>query len=379
MNPFTSKRFKKVTLTSLLLLATAGCGGGLAADEQPVVDDVQAEDTWDAAQQATLASTAHGSFLFTLETFNGNGRTCATCHTLSTGTLSPAQAQARFAKNPKDPLFRALDSDDGSGKSYSKLLNDATVMVEIPLPPHVRLAANPTARTIKLRRGIPSTFDSPRFDPVLMLDGREPTLASQAHGAIMGHAEAKRTPTATETSAIADFEQWLFSSKKMLDYAVTGKAPALPAGSTASEKRGRALFLPTGLCGSCHGGPMLNQVPENPFGTPPGTRFMSVGVSEVNMAGNPVHEFIITLPDGSEITAASPDPGRFLITGNPDDFNAFRMTSLWNIKNTAPYFHDNSAKTLEAVVFQYKLLFDFIGLPFSEQDMADAVAYMKLL
>ncbi|HLL20976.1 MAG TPA: hypothetical protein VK427_02545, partial [Kofleriaceae bacterium] len=59
------------------------------------------------------ASNVNGKKLYEEETFAGNGRTCLVCHGAQTGTVSPAEAQARFAANPNDPLFRAIDSDDG--------------------------------------------------------------------------------------------------------------------------------------------------------------------------------------------------------------------------------------------------------------------------
>jgi cytochrome c peroxidase len=43
----------------------------------------------------------------------------------------------------------------------------------------------------------------------------------------------------------------------------------------------------------------------------------------------------------------APDPGRALITGDPNDLLNFKIATLWGIKDTAPYFHDNSARTLE--------------------------------
>ncbi|WP_224240076.1 cytochrome c peroxidase [Hyalangium gracile] len=377
MNPFSLKRF---TLTSLMMLAAAGCGGPTTPDEQPQVEETEVEETWDAEQEATLASTVHGAYLFTKETFKGNGRTCATCHTLSTGGLTPAQAQAAWQRNRNDPLFRAIDSDAGDGKSYSRLLNDATVTVDVPMAPNIRLAANPTARTVKLRRGIPSTLDSPRFDPVVMWDGREPTLQSQAMHAIAGHAQGGRVPTQQELNALVDFEKVLFSSAKMAAYALTGTPPPLPAGKTASEKRGAAFFAPNAVCGHCHFGPLLNQMTEfNPQGLPAGTRFSSAGVSEGNLGANPPQEFIVTLPNGAEVPVLSPDPGLMLLTGDPAHYGVFKMVSLRNLKNTAPYFHDNSAKNLDQVMVQYKLLFDFLGVPLSQQDIADITAYMKLL
>jgi hypothetical protein len=47
------------------------------------------------------------------------------------------------------------------------------------------------------------------------------------------------------------------------------------------------------------------------------------------------------------------DPGRALITGDPDDFEAFDIPSLRGVARTAPYFHDNSHATLQDVVNSY--------------------------
>jgi cytochrome c peroxidase len=52
---------------------------------------------------------------------------------------------------------------------------------------------------------------------------------------------------------------------------------------------------------------------------------------------------------------------------------------LWGVSRTAPYFHDNSAKTLEEVVQQYARFFGVLGLTLTEQDQKDLVAYMKLM
>ncbi len=41
-----------------------------------------------------------GRQLFERETFGGNGRTCLTCHSRKTGTVSPADARARFLADP---------------------------------------------------------------------------------------------------------------------------------------------------------------------------------------------------------------------------------------------------------------------------------------
>src|SRR5687767_8053229 len=46
---------------------------------------------------------SEGKRLFETETFGGNGRTCATCHSPETGTFSTADVQRRLAANPSDP------------------------------------------------------------------------------------------------------------------------------------------------------------------------------------------------------------------------------------------------------------------------------------
>jgi cytochrome c peroxidase len=49
----------------------------------------------------------------------------------------------------------------------------------------------------------------------------------------------------------------------------------------------------------------------------------------------------------------STDAGRAMITGSPYDFEAFDVPTLRGISKTAPYFHNNTADTLERVVELY--------------------------
>jgi cytochrome c peroxidase len=342
-----------------------------------------------------LVDMLKGKRLFERETFGGNGRTCLTCHSYDTGTVSPHDAQRRFAHNPRDPLFLADGSDDGQGKGVTRMLRDATVLVRIPLPDNVSLADEPEARSVVLRRGIPSTLNTPALDPVLMLDGRQETLVDQARGAIADHAQSPAQPRLEQLRQIAAFQHApsFFSSLPMLKFAYTGAAPELPMGHTASEQRGRRFFvdaapagdLKTGLCASCHSGPMLNEtnefVPVPPFRR--GGRFQSVAVSEFNDAGNPVRPWRFRNADGTVTEFASADPGRALVTGNALDAesrNAFKIPSLWGAARTAPYFHDNSARTLDDVARHYARFFRLISpIDLTEQDQQDMVAYMKLL
>jgi len=330
-----------------------------------------------------------GKHLFEDETFDGNGRTCVTCHSRTTGKITPSEIEALWADDPNAPIFRSIDSDDGVGTSYDRLRAHATIRVGITLPDNVSLVGAPTQRNIIFNRGIPTTLDTPALDPVLMYDGRQPDLESQANGAIHDHAQPEREPTSEELALIASFQQTFsfFSSWRTFIYAKGGPAPHLPKGKSASEKRGRKWFVPSeeGLCSHCHGGPMLNETNEFFLGPLPlGSRFVSASVSEFNTLGNPVYSFAFDNPEdpSDPIIVDSPDPGLALITGNVADINAFKTPSLWGLgKRGGPYFHDHSAKTLGEVTQHYA---DYFALPpanlvLSEQDKEDITAFMKLL
>ena len=70
------------------------------------------------------------------------------------------------------------------------------------------------------------------------------------------------------------------------------------------------------------------------------------------------------------------DPGHALETGDPADFEAFKIPPLFNVRNTAPYFHDASAKTLEEAVRPY----DETGLvSLSESDIANIISFLEQL
>jgi cytochrome c peroxidase len=348
----------------------------------------------------------NGKFLFEKETFGGNGRTCSTCHGKETGKFSIEEAQHRFAKDPNDPLFRPLDSDDGVGNSFTRLLATGTVRVDVPLAANVKLVTSPAATRATFFRGTPTTRNVTTLQHFLMFDGRESSsdLPHQALSAVHQHAENLVEPTIEQLGKIAEFERTderFFSSKALKRFAEGGPAPKLPPGKTASEKRGREFMNSNRQCGVCHSGPMLDTTSEfdtrfgagsqiNGIGAglllgPPGEAFDSDGNFVIHPNNpNPNQAFEITLPDGSSFVAVFPDLGRAAVTGDPDQIIDFKIQTLWGIKDTAPYFHDNSARTLEEVVDHYQRFFQFVDSPadfiqITDQDKADIVAYIKLL
>jgi cytochrome c peroxidase len=353
-------------------------------------EPVRYEGQFSGSQPDATSSrhTRSGKQLFTRGEFGGNGRTCETCHTLETGDVTLDHIRTRFVEDPSDPLFRAIDSDDGSGVAYDRLLTHATFRVFVDLPSNIRLADDPGATRVALFRSTLPT-NNIALDPFIMWDGREPDLPHQAFDAFVTHSEITEPPSLQELQRIADFqERQLFSSHALDRFANGGPPPSLPEGHTPSERRGRAFFIPTpGVvnCSLCHSGPMLNEtLPSVPMQVPPGSRFTDTLVSALNQTGLPLRTYIVTKSDGSTATVTTSDPGRMLVSGDPTDVNRFKQPTLRGIKNTAPYFHDNSAKTLEDVLEHYDFFlrragaqFGFRG--FTAQDKSDIIAFLKLL
>jgi cytochrome c peroxidase len=64
--------------------------------------------------------------------------------------------------------------------------------------------------------------------------------------------------------------------------------------------------------------------------------------------------------------------------------NFFKTPTLWGVKDTAPYFHDNSAKDLDEMLEQYDWFFlndlNINGqIELTEQDREDIKAFLNLL
>ena len=365
--------------------------------------------------QAEASTQLDGKRLFEKETFGGNGRTCRTCHSKATGTLSLADVQQIIEKGDPDSLLihDALD-DDGVGTT--RIQTNATIRYTIPLPPWISMEDDPGATHVTVFRGIPSTRNTPALDPVLLHDGRAPTLQEQALAAIHDHDQNTVEPTTAELDAIAEFQRTdshFFSSSELRRFAAGGPPPELPPGITPAEKRGRtflvdAPFTPpskNGICALCHSGPMLNrtnQAHQNFSGIPAGVRFFSTGVTIVNQPDNPIRSWVINDGINPVVTLRSPDVGLILDptppTPPPSVFaraffaNQFKIPTLWGVKDTAPYFHDNGAKTLRDAVAHYQRFFNFtetqdpVGsaslggkIVLTDNDVDDIVAYLRLL
>ena len=397
---------QRVAFLVLIALATVGCSppalAGTLGQTEPGLE--------------LEGKKLHGKKLFEKETFGGNGRTCRTCHSKRSGTLTLADVQRIVAKGKTNTLLidDALD-DDGVGTT--RIQAHATLRYTIALPPWLTLADDPGATHVTVFRGIPSTRNTPALDPFLLHDGRVSTLQRQALAAIHDHYGDSTEPTQTQLEAIAEFQRTdshFFSSDELEEFAAGGPPPELPPGVTPAEKRGRMFFVDApfappsknGICALCHSGPMLNRVSQAhsdfPGSPPPGVRFIDTGVTLVNAPNNPIRTWVIDDGINPVVTVDSPDIGLLLNPAPPSPppsvipraffANLFKIPTLWGVKDTAPYFHDNGAKTLRDAVSHYQRFFNFteaqdpVGsrtlggfIVLTDDDVDDIVAYLQLL
>lgn len=133
--------------------------------------------------------------------------------------------------------------------------------------------------------------------------------------------------------AIASFQRTLLSGHSRYDQYLQGKAQL-----TVPETRGMALFFgEKAECFHCHGSFNFNDQIVHAASRVVETPFHNTGL--YNLGG----------------TGAFPEPNRgvFELTALVQDMGAFRAPSLRNVEVTAPYMHDGSVATLEAVLDFY--------------------------
>ncbi|HEY1959599.1 MAG TPA: hypothetical protein VGH28_28515 [Polyangiaceae bacterium] len=373
-----------------------------------------------------VAHGAHDFFDRTPNGLNGNGRACSDCHMATDSfQLSPADVEARYEalqakqkhdKNADDPLFRPIDADDfrtngNNASDYSNLRENGLIRITFPLPSTMQLVdpdtmqvlpdtevdvwrSVPTVLNVKLTgpdQGGQSWFRGPNLTGGYQLDARKATLQDQALGAFQDHAQVENTPSQGMLDDIAAFENSLFSSDAVRDMSLAIDnglpAPDPDPELTPLEQAGKAVFARS--CAQCHGGPSQSNA------VAPVTRYSDIDtqcprpVDTQNPArwsfkpcpprlARNARLYRVTRPNGQQVLVYSSDPGRSLLTGfasiSPgapplvpaakDDWQALDVPQLRDLKNTAPYFHNNSADTLDDVLDHYDAFFKFVAANF---------------
>ena len=137
--------------------------------------------------------------------------------------------------------------------------------------------------------------------------------------------------------ALASFQRILISGDSPYDRVVyQGEQDAM----SEEAWRGMQLFFSDRLaCETCHHGPN--------FSGPIRFRGGEAAASKPEFRNTGLHDV-----DGRGSYPPS-DTGLLQITGRPEDMGRFRVPTLRNIALTAPYMHDGSVPTLEAVLDHY--------------------------
>jgi len=151
--------------------------------------------------------------------------------------------------------------------------------------------------------------------------------------------------------AIGSFERTVLGGNSKYDRYNAGDKTAM----NESEVRGQELFFGKANCTKCHVG--------------------------TNFSDSDFHNL------GVGTKAVKPDFGRFDVTKDEKDKGAFKTPTVRDATHTAPYMHDGSEQTLEAVVDFYdkggepnkNLDFRIVKLNLTPQEKADLVAFMKAL
>lgn len=152
--------------------------------------------------------------------------------------------------------------------------------------------------------------------------------------------------------AIASFERTVIVNDTPYDRYIAGDKTAM----SEEAIEGLNLFNGKGHCSACHSGPAFSD-----------SKFHNLGVG---------------YEDGK-----FKDVGRFNVTKNPEDTGAFLTQKLRVVEHTAPYMHDGSERTLEAVIDFYdrggnpNLYLDPLMVPLhlSHMEKSQLAAFLKAL
>ena len=230
-------------------------------------------------------------------------------------------------------------------------------------------------------RNAPTVWNS-AFHSVQFWDGRAELLEDQAKGPVtnpveMGVSEIEQAmdkvraipgykpyfddafgkdsmTVENAAKAVAAFERTLITPNSAYDKYVKGDKKAM----IAQQVRGMETFASSG-CTSCHSGAAFNG-PKMEFGQGFYTKFPTFADDAYTKK--------------YDLTA---DKGRESATGKVADAHMYRVPTLRNITDTAPYFHNGSVNDLsEAVRVMAKLQLNKV---LSDADVKDIVAFLAAL
>jgi cytochrome c peroxidase len=313
------------------------------------------------------------------QTVVSNGKTCATCHhpefsyglpPLPLHNTIPSSNTVFWNLAPEDgPDPLAHDMFDQHGLIVSRV-GRFNPLLDPSDPFRKAIAWRKTQRLVNV--GLTHS---------LLTDGRAREMIEQARGAVFNHTQDSDVRfddlanAGTRLRDIAAYQEGLLSQPELAalydplsaDYAALVADPfATVNPQTQDEVKGQKVFQQ--YCFSCHSMPNVfgnrEHIDGPPLGYPPAYgHLFDVGVAQRNALGLEFRRWDpatqtrvpVVLPlarqDGALIPwTITDDIGLAASTGRIEDLHRFKVPQLRRIKDLGPYFHDNSAATLEEVV-----------------------------
>jgi hypothetical protein len=281
---------------------------------------------------------AFGRELFFNETFQGNGRTCGSCHPATNDfTIDP-----RFiaSLSDDDPLFVAERRPDLLENFENPALMREFGLILENLNGFDDLATDFTMRGVPHTLGLPNTVDSPNGPRTGWSGDGAPgdgSLRSFATGAVIQHFPKTlnrvdgvdfRLPSDEELDALEAFQLSLGRQEEL-------SLPLPLKGTTA--KRGQEIFLDAtlGKCALCHQNAGAN-----------------ANIPQAGIFGNAnFNTGVEVLPDQPQdmVGERIPFDDGFGVPGD----STFNAPSIVEAADTGPFFHNNVIETIEGAVAFY--------------------------
>ncbi len=272
-----------------------------------------------ASNPMSKAKVELGRRLFYDPRLSGNGRqSCSSCH-LQEKAFTDGRARAIGSTGELHPR---------SAPSLTNVAYNATLAW-----------ANPSLVTLEKQMEVPLFGDNPvemgitdankaKVIRRLMRDPRYRTMFAAAFPT-----QAKPIGLTNVVKAISSFQRTMISGDSRYDRYLAGRARL-----TARETRGKDLFFgERAECFHCHTSFNFNDQTVYAGKRVIETPFHNTGLFNVGGTG----------------AFPSPNTGLFELTGLQRDMGRFRAPTLRNVAVTAPYMHDGSIATLQAVVRFY--------------------------
>jgi cytochrome c peroxidase len=265
------------------------------------------------------AKVALGRMLFHEKRLSRTGEiACSTCHTLTRfGIDGQATSKGVNGRQGARNTPSVFNSATHIAQFWDGRASNVELQAKGPIMNPSEMAMPSERAVVAVLKGIPGYVEA--FSKAFPDDRKPITLKNLGE-------------------AIGAFERGLVT-KSRWDRYIHGETGAL----TAQEKHGLKVFLDAG-CMACHTGPQVG-----------GNMFQKVGA-------------VIPWPNQK-------DKGRAAITKSPSDNMVFKVPSLKNISQTAPYFHDGQSANLHDAI---RLMgYHQLGITLNEDDINAIAIWMR--